>query len=674
MNTDTQRNSRRRSTTNGSAHAAEARHRAARLKKGALTLLTFMAAVIITSCARMGQPDGGWYDETPPRITGSSPADKSINVKTRKIGINFDEYIQVDNPTEKVVISPPQIETPEIKAAGKRIVVEIKDSLKPNTTYTVDFSDAISDNNESNPLGNYTYTFSTGDHIDTLEVAGYVLNAQNLEPIKGILVGLYSDLSDSIFTRQPMLRVSRTDSRGKFIIKGIATGKYRIYALSDADNNYIFNQKSEQLAFNHDIIEPTFKPDIRQDTIWRDSLRIDSIRRVPYTHFLPDDIVLRAFTEEQTDRYLLKSERSYANRFTLYFSYGNRQLPEIKGLNFNEQDAFIIETTEKQDTITYWLKDTTLVNQDTLRMELKYLATDTLGVLQMQTDTLDVLSKEPYEKRMKQKKEQFEEWQKAQEKAKKRGKEYQTEMPAEALEPKYNVQSEPAPDQNITIEMPTPLQKVDTACIHLYSKHDTLWYKSPFVLRQKAGTNRIYELLGEWRPGTEYSLETDTMAFTDIYGKTTAPFKTGFKIQTEDAFATLMFNITGMADTTVVVQMLNNSDEVVKETTTTDGNASFFYVKPGTYYARMFIDSNKNGKWDTGEYAADRQAETTYYYPEKIECKAKWDLNLTWNPTARSLEKQKPMEITKQKPEQEKTIKKRNLDRAKSMGIPYPGN
>ena len=285
-----------------------------------------------------------------------------------------------------------------------------------------------------------------------------------------------------------------------------------------------------------------------------------------------------------------------------------------------------------------------------------------------------MLSKEPYEKRMKQKKEQFEEWQKAQEKAKKRGKEYQTEMPAEALEPKYNVQSEPAPDQNITIEMPTPLQKVDTACIHLYSKHDTLWYKSPFVLRQKAGTNRIYELLGEWRPGTEYSLETDTMAFTDIYGKTTAPFKTGFKIQTEDAFAMLMFNITGMADTMVVVQMLNNSDEVVKETTTTDGNASFFYVKPGTYYARMFIDSNKNGKWDTGEYAADRQAETTYYYPEKIECKAKWDLNLTWNPTARSLEKQKPMEITKQKPEQEKTIKKRNLDRAKSMGIPYPGN
>lgn len=617
MNTDIQRNSRCSSRHDTGDYNAAGHNTARRAAKSAAVMIMLIAAVIITSCARMGQPDGGWYDETPPTITSCSPADQSTDVKTRKIKINFDEYIQVDNPTEKVVISPPQIETPEIKAAGKSIVVEIKDSLKPNTTYTVDFSDAISDNNESNPLGNYTYTFSTGDHIDTLEVAGYVLNAQNLEPIKGILVGLYNNLSDTIFTSQPMLRVSRTDSRGKFIIRGVAPGQYRIYALSDADNNYIFSQKSEQLAFSHDIIEPTFKPDVRQDTIWRDSLRIDSIRRVPYTHFLPDDIVLRAFTEEQTDRYLLKSERTYANRFTLYFSYGNRQLPEIKGLNFNEKDAFIIETSEKQDTITYWLRDTMLVNQDTLRMELKYLATDSTGVLQTQTDTLDILSKEPYEKRMKQKKEEFEDWQKKQERAKKRGKPYETMMPAEALEPKYNVQSEPAPDQNITIEMPTPLQKLDTACIHLYSKHDTLWYNSPFVLRQKAGTNRIYELLGEWRPGTEYSLETDTMAFTDIYGKTSAPYKTGFKIKTDDDFATLMFNITGMADTTVVVQMLNSSDEPVKETTTTDGNAMFFYVTPGTYYARMFIDSNKNGKWDTGEYAADLQAETTYYYPER---------------------------------------------------------
>ena len=634
--------------------------------------LPLLAVLAVVSCAKMGQPDGGWYDEAPPVIVRTTPQDQGTNIKDKKISIYFNEYIKVDNPTEKVVISPPQIEQAEIVASGKKIAVELKDSLKPNTTYTVDFSDAITDNNEGNPLGNYTYTFSTGGHIDTMQVAGYVLNAQNLEPIKGILVGLYNNLSDTIFTKEPMLRVSRTDSRGKFIIKGVAPGDYRIYALQDADNNYVFNQKSEQLAFSHEIITPSFKPDVRQDTVWRDSLHIDSIMRVPYTHFLPDDIVLRAFTETQTDRYLIKTERTEPDRFTLYFSYGDSLLPQITGLNFNADDAFIIEAAEKRDTVTYWLRDTMLVNQDTLRMEVKYMATDTLGVLRLQTDTMDILAKVPYEKRLKQQQDEYEEWKKKQEKAKKRGKEYETEMKPKALEPKYNVASEPDPDQNITITMPAPLASADTSRIHLYSKHDTLWYKSPFVLRPKPGVHRTYELLGEWRPGIEYSLEIDTMAFTDIYGKTSAPKKQGFKVKTEDSYATILFDITGMADTTVVVQLLNSSDAVVKEAATDNGRVEFYYIKPDTYYARMFIDSNRNGIWDTGDYAADRQPETTYYYPDKIECKAKWDLTLTWNPVSRSLNLQKPMAITKQKPEKEKTITRRNQERAAKLGIPYP--
>ncbi len=620
----------------------------------------------------MGQPDGGWFDETPPRIVKSTPEDGGTKVKSRKISIAFDEYIKVDNPTEKVVISPPQIETPEIKAAGKKIEVEIKDSLKPNTTYTVDFSDAITDSNEGNPLGNYTYSFSTGDHIDTLQVAGYVLNSQDLEPIKGILVGLYDNLSDTAFTSKPMLRVSRTDSRGRFVVKGIAPGRYRVYALQDADNNYIFSQKSEQLAFTADVIEPTFKPDVRQDTIWRDSLRIDSIRQVGYTHFLPDDITLRAFTEEQTERYFVKAERKEPDHFTLFFSHGDERLPEVKGLNFDDKEAFITEPTEKRDTITYWLKDTALVNQDTLRMQLKYFATDSTGVLRLQTDTLDILAKESYAKRMKRLADAKEEWQKEQNKAKKRGRPYETEMLAVALEPKYDVKSEPDPDQNITITMPSPLLKADTAKIHLYSKHDTLWYKSPFVFREKAGTHRTYELLGEWRPGVEYSLEIDTMAFTDIYGKVSRPMKKGFKVKTEDAYATLMFSISGMSDTTVVAQLLDGSDKVVKEASSGNGNVTFFYVSPGTYYLRLFVDSNRNGKWDTGEYATGRQAEATYYYPEKIECRAKWDLNLTWNPDATPLYRQKPLAITKQKPEKDKTIRRRNAERADKLGIPYP--
>lgn len=644
-------------------------------------LLPLIAAVLLlVGCAKMGQPDGGWYDEEPPKILGSSPEDKSVNVSSKKITIYFDEFIKLDNPSEKVVVSPPQLEQPEIKGQGKKITVELQDSLLPNTTYTIDFSDAISDNNEDNPLGNYAYTFSTGDHIDTLEVSGYIVEAQNLEPIKGILVGLYevgadsTDIHDSVFQTKPLLRVSRTDSRGHFVIKGIAEGNYRVFALQDMDGNYMYTQKSEKIAYNSDIIHPTWKPDVRQDTIWRDTLHILDIKRVPYTHFMPDDIVLRAYSETLTDRYLIKQERKEPDRFNLYFSYGDSLLPQVRGLDFDHNDAFIIEPSVKNDTITYWLRDTTLVNRDTLSIELTYMMTDTTGVLVQQVDTLELLSKVPFEKRQKQKNENYEKWRKKQEKLEKKGKPFQKEMPQPPLEIKYNVPSAIAPDQYITMQSPTPLSVADTAAIHLYSKIDSLWYRTSYVFGEMPQQHRVYQLIADWQPGTEYSLEVDSAAFVDIYGTTSKAFKQGFKVNGDDTYANLIMSINSFRDSTIVVQLLNKSDVLVKEVTAEAGVATFHYLKPDVYYLRMFVDSNANGLWDTGEYGK-RQAETVYYYPESIECRAKWDIKETWNPMSRPAYMQKPGELVKQKADkQKKQIKSRNAERARSMGIDYIPN
>ena len=101
----------------------------------------------------MGSPDGGWYDDTPPRVVSSSPSDKATKVKSKRVTINFNEFVKLEDAQNKVIVSPPQLEMAEIKAAGKRIIIDLKDSLKENTTYTIDFSDAISDNNEGNPMG-----------------------------------------------------------------------------------------------------------------------------------------------------------------------------------------------------------------------------------------------------------------------------------------------------------------------------------------------------------------------------------------------------------------------------------------------------------------------------------------------------------------------------------------
>ena len=648
-------------------------------------ILIVMLAALLASCARMGRPDGGWYDETPPHVVAASPADGGVNANDKKVRIYFDEFIKLENASEKVVVSPPQMEQAEIKATGKRIEVELKDSLKPNTTYTIDFSDAITDNNEGNPLGNYTYSFATGERIDTLEVSGYVLNAENLEPVKGILVGLYGEMADSAFIKTPMLRVARADSRGHFVIRGIAPGNYRIYALADMDGNYRFSQKSEQIAFSHDTISPSFCDAFRQDTVWLDSLHIKDISRVGYTRFTPDDVVLRAFNETVTDRFFLKADRSSANHFSLFFSYGCDQLPTLRGLNFDERGAFLVEPSLRGDTINYWLRDTTLVNQDTLNVEMTYLATDTLGCLHPQKDTLQILSKQPYERRLKNAQKDYDEWKKKQEKRKKHDEPYDTVMPRPVLMPKISADSNLDPDRNIGFEFETPLAAVDTSKIHLYAKHDTLWYTAPLrfeaVRERMAGDTvstggttslRRYELRAEWRPDIEYSVEIDSMAFTDIYGLVSGTIKRGIKVRSLDEYSTLMINVQGLDGKKAVVELLTAQDSPAKRAEVADGTAQFFYVKPGKYYARMFVDDNGNGRWDTGDYQLGRQPEQVYYYPEEIECKAKWDVSLNWNPAKRPLYEQKPSAITKQKAEQKRKITQRNRDRAKKLGVEYP--
>lgn len=671
-----------------------------------------LCSALLGSCARMASPDGGWYDETPPRVVGAVPADRGTNVKSGKVTIYFNEFIKLENATEKVVVSPPQMEQPEIKATGRRIEVELKDELKPNTTYTIDFSDAISDNNEGNPMGNYTYSFSTGEQIDTLECSGYVLNAEDLEPVKGILVGLYASDSTVCNDTLPFMRVSRTDSRGYFVIRGIAPGTYTVGAVQDIDGDFRFTQRAELMAFSRQKITPSNFLDHRQDTIWIDDLHIKDIKRVPYTHFMPDNIVLRAFQHQLTDRAYLKHERVEPDRFTMYFtapvstdtlkarSLGNEYiLPKLRLLNAPEgvsADSWMIaEHSEKGDTVTYWLRDTMLINQDTLNVKMTTLITDTAGVMQMTTDTLEILAKTSYAKRMKQQDEETKEWRKdldkrlkAREKQLSRMTEEEiammqlpeidTVMPPVMLKPKYVMSQNMSPDDNIVIEFPYPMAKVDTAAVHLYVEQDSLWFRAPFVIHQTdtMQTKRNWELYSEWIPGANYSFEIDTLAFEDIYGHTSEPYKTGIKIKNLEEYSSLFVNVSGVGTldsiSSVIVQLLNSNGVAVREAKVVGGTAEFYYVEAGKYYMRAVIDRNGNGRWDTGDYYADQQPEEVYYNHELIECKAKWDITKSWNIKSRPLYQQKSSEITKQKADKKKTIKHRNAERAKEKGIPLP--
>ena len=607
--------------------------------------------VMLYSCASIGRPDGGPYDETPPRFIGSTPAAGALNNQRTKVSLLFDEFIKLEKATEKVVVSPPQVQQPEIKASGKRIQVNLLDSLKANTTYTIDFSDAIVDNNEGNPLGNFTFTFSTGTQIDTMEVSGTVLDASNLEPIKGILVGLHSNLNDSAFTKLPFDRVACTDSRGRFSIRGVAPGKYRIYGLMDADQTFTFNQKSEVIAFNDSLVIPRMEERIRMDTAWVDSLTYDTIVERKYMHYLPDDLILRAFKEFNYSQYLIKSERLVPQKFTFYFAGQADTLPTLKGLNFDERDAFVIEKNQRNDTIHYWVKDSLLFKQDTLAISLTYLYTDTLNQLVSRTDTLNLVSKQKYKKEEPEKK-----------KKKKKKDEEDEPEPTKFLPVNVGAPSSMDVYGSISLTFDEPIARFDSAAIHLKEKVDTLWKDIPFEFEQDSLNLKRFNLYYDWEPGNEYEFSVDSTAFHGIYGLFTDKIKQGFKVRKLEEYASITFLVTG-ADSTAFVELLDAQDKVVRRRRLTDGGyADFYFLNPGKYCARLVNDRNGNGIWDTGNFEKGEQPEEVYYYNMILEPKANWDLDKqSWDIHAIPLDKQKLDELKKQKPDEDK--KKKDRDR-----------
>lgn len=613
----------------------------------AFPVLTLMA--VLYSCASIGTPNGGPKDTTPPIFIGSNPTMGALNSQRTKISLMFDEYIVLQNASEKVVVSPPQIQQPEISASGKRIHVNLLDSLKPNTTYTVDFSDAIVDNNEGNPLGNFSFNFSTGAQIDTMVISGTVLDASNLEPVKGILVGLHANLNDSAFTKLPFDRVSRTDSRGQFFIRGVAPGTYRIYGLMDADQNFAFTQKSEVIAFHDSLIIPRMEERTRMDTAWLDSLTYDTIVERQYTHYLPDDVILRSFKELNYSQYLIKSERLVPHKFTFYFAGKADTIPTLKGLNFDEKDAFIIEKNTRNDTITYWVKDSLLYMQDTLALSINYLYTDTLNQLVPRTDTLRLVSKQ------KIKKDNPDDDKKKKKKKKKDDEEEEPE-PTEFL--KVNVSASSSMDVYgyVSLNFDEPIAYFDSAAIHLRQKEDTLWNDVAFEFEQDSLNMKRYNIYYEWEPTAEYEFTVDSTAFHGIYGLFTDKIKQNFKVRSLDEYLTLKFEVKG-ADPQSFVELLDAQDKVVRRRRVDGGMAEFYFLNPGKYCARLIEDTNGNGVWDTGEFATKQQPEKVYYYPEIVEYKALWDVTQLWDIHAVPLDKQKQEDLKKQKADDNKKRK-----------------
>lgn len=594
------------------------------------------------SCANIGNPSGGPIDKTPPIFMRSNPTPNAVNVKDRKIEIFFDEIVTLKDPSTKIIVSPAQTEMPRMSALGRKVTVELVDSLLPNTTYTIDFSNSIQDNNEGNAIDNFAFAFSTGSVIDSMRVSGYVIDSRTLEPMQSVVVGLQSNLADSAFHKEKLQRVALTNDRGQFTIRNVSPGSYHIFALKDLDRDYKFGNPTEDIAFLDSIIVPSIGTREAADTVYNDLNEIDTIMRATRPAYFPNDILLSMFNEDRKSQYLANNLRVDSTRISLTFAAASDTLPSLSivGRNDVPDQWYTLERSQTNDTLTYWIRPPHLVSADTLMVATTYLRTDTASNLSWGTDTLKFTFQR--------------------QKAKKKKKNEETDSLEQIrfmeLHPLANgTQEVYAP---LLLQTGTPIERYSREAFHLQRKlqNDTIFYPAEIksiALRDSTLNRRDLVLKVDWEPGAAYTLAVDSLAMTDIYGLQTKPLKVDFNVRKMEEYGNIVFNITAVRDS-AIVELLDGTEKIVLRAPVKNHRAELLNLLPGKYYARLFIDRNGNGKYDTGNYDMHLQPEETVYYPGAINLKKNWDVEQTWDIYATPIDKQKPEAIKKNKPERKK--------------------
>ena len=605
-------------------------------------IFIIIAAAVMYSCANIGNPSGGPIDKTPPIFMRSNPTPNAVNVKDRKIEIFFDEIVTLKDPSTKIIVSPAQTEMPRMSALGRKVTVELVDSLLPNTTYTIDFSNSIQDNNEGNAIDNFAFAFSTGSVIDSMRVSGYVLDSRTLEPMQSVVVGLQSNLADSAFHKEKLQRVALTNDRGQFTIRNVSPGSYHIFALKDLDRDYKFGNPTEDIAFLDSIIVPSIGSREAADTVYNDLNEIDTIMRATRPAYFPNDILLSMFNEDRKSQYLANNLRVDSTRISLTFAAASDTLPSLSivGRNDVPDQWYTLERSQTNDTLTYWIRPPHLVSADTLMVATTYLRTDTASNLSWGTDTLKFTFQR--------------------QKAKKKKKNEETDSLEQIrfmeLHPLANgTQEVYAP---LLLQTGTPIERYSREAFHLQRKlqNDTIFYPAEIksiALRDSTLSRRDLMLKVDWEPGAAYTLAVDSLAITDIYGLQTKPLKVDFNVRKMEEYGNIVFNIPAVRDS-AIVELLDGTEKIVLRAPVKNHRAELLNLLPGKYYARLFIDRNGNGKYDTGNYDMHLQPEETVYYPGAINLKKNWDVEQTWDIYATPIDKQKPEAIKKNKPERKK--------------------
>lgn len=606
---------------------------------------------MLSACANMGQgPQGGPRDTIPPQVTKELPLNGSLNVATKKVEITFNEYIQLADIQNNVLISPPQQMAPEIKAIGKTVSVVFQEDLLDSTTYTIDFGAAICDYNEKTPLEGYVMSFSTGDQIDSLAISGRVYNAANLNPMPSILVGIHANHHDTALNTMPFTRVTRSNSEGYFTIHNIRQGSYRLYALNDISRDY-FYQPGEGIAFMDSIITPYTTREMHWDTIWYDTLgldlatgdtlftrQVDSVYEHEVTHFWPDSLILWYFEETKQRHYFQRILREDQHAFTLVFSAPQDSLPLLEPMRYSQLDStatdsawvnfmdyVLVQSNKTFDTITYWLTDSLAIRMDTIPIRMTYQFSDSLYNIIPKTDTIYAIYRQP----------------RLSEKAREA---YLRNKQNRKLELKTNASGKFNIYDTLTILSPFPLDSIHENGIHLVQRVDTNMLPIEFTIERKDSLGMAMGIIAKLQPEQSYQLTIDSATCKDIYGACNNKLEAKLKLKSLNDYSTLTVQMKHF-DPRARVQLLNEKDVVLKELPASNTGTVFQHLNPTTYYLRLYIDWNEDGEWTTGDWLQHRRPEPVYYYPAKLKLRANWEFEETFDHLALPQTESKPRSL-----------------------------
>jgi uncharacterized protein (DUF2141 family) len=550
---------------------------------------------IIAGCAKISAPSGGPKDRVPPIVVKSDPENGAKNFKGDEVSVTFNEYVVLEKINEKFMVSPPMNKKPKIFLRGKSVHVQYEEALRDSTTYTFYFLDAIRDLNEGNALANYQFVFSTGPIIDSLSVTGDVYNALSLDAPEETLVLLYSSLFDSAVVKRLPDYISRVDKNGYFRIDNVRAGKYRLYALKDADNSKNFNLPDEQIAFLKDTIEVSAQNDyipVVKDTV---KIKPHSVKTADTT-ILKGKYKLILFKPPKTAHYLTSSNRSRSYKLTYTLSLP----PDSTGFGFSipeiSSDSYYIERSRNNDSIQVWITDSSLYVKPQIKTLVRYPFTDSTGKVIQKQDSITMRFLVPKETRAKPKK-----------------------QPLTITSNLFTGSLRPG--QQISFNSQTPLVPPDTSKISLYEGGGATRVKIPFTFIPDTVNSCRMFMTAHIIQGKDYLFTADSRAFRNIYGDVSD--SSGYKIsmKNNDAYGKLTLYVKNYVGKRII-QLLSKEEKPLREIKMEkDGKIEFSLLEVGEYRLRVIYDLNGDGKWTTGDFKKGIQPEPVSFFPMGIHIK-----------------------------------------------------